>query len=208
MLANSHATILVGKASPSRGFCNSPALLRRRAEKLISEVEQTCLLDSHSWLAELMSQKNNPGINTEWPDSPHWSLSRRNGYFAVAAHPFDLVGVDIEQVSVASDLDVVAFGYFPANLYYRHIRLATDARPRHFAACWSALEAVAKLRSLPLENAGAEIDFAVLYQTWISDELILSVALEQDVPPQLKVLTNTLSPSILKRVSSPLTEYL
>jgi hypothetical protein len=191
------ATILIGKSAAPKGWGDMPTSLRRRAEKLLSDTERQCLLESHSQLASLLHANS---------DQANFSLSRRGGYFAVAVHASEKIGVDLEQVIAADDINAVASCYFPASLYATHRRLPVAQQRRHFTACWSALEAVAKLRSQPLEEAGASLDSAVLYQSWISCDIILSVALNQETPLQLTGIAECQSP--FTRVTSPLTEYL
>lgn len=191
------ATILIGKSDASNEWGGIPTAVRRRAEKRLSEGERNCFLDNHARLGSLMSGDGS---------RQNFSLSRRGGYFAVAVHPSERVGVDIEQVIHASDIATVASCYFPSSLYQAHRELPAASQHRHFAACWSALEAVAKLRSQPLEEAGAYLDFAVLYQGWIGDDMVISVALNRDASLQLTGVAECLPQ--LNRVSLPLTESL
>ena len=191
------ATIVIEKSATTSDWRDAPTYLRRRAEKLLSEAERNCLLESHSRLALLLRCGE---------DQTNFSLSRRGCYFAVAVHPFEKIGVDLEQVIDTDDIETVASCYFPASLYKTHRLLPAIQQPRHFAACWSALESVAKLRSQPLETAGASLDSAVLYQGWVGDDLILSVALDRETPLQVSGVTEY--PPLLTRVSSHLTECL
>lgn len=191
------ATILIGKSAARGDWSGTPTYLRRRAEKLLSETERNCLLESHSRLASLMRCEG---------DQPNFSLSRRGGYFAVGVHSFGKLGVDLEQVIDTDDIETVASCYFPAGLYHAYRQLPSAEQPRHFTACWSALEAVAKLRSQPLEEAGASLGSAVLYQGWIGDDMVLSVALDRETPLQLTGMAEY--PSQLTRISLLLTECL
>lgn len=183
------ATIVIEKSAAMGGGGEVSTRLRRRAEKMLSETDRNCLLESHARLDVLMrcagSQSN-------------FSLSRRGGYFAVAVHPSEKIGVDLEQVIDTDDIENVASCYFPVSLYKTHRLLPAAEQPRHFAACWSALEAVAKLRSQPLEDAGASLGSAVLYQGWVGDDMIVSVALDREMSLQLTGMIEY--PSQLTRV--------
>ena len=165
------ATVVFGRASLADDGSDLPTHLRRRAERVQSQTERNSLLQSHMHLALLL----------EGAGQVNYCLSRRAGYFAVAVCPDDKIGVDVEQVILTDDIDTVAACYFPAQLYQAYLKLPKIDRPRHFAAGWSALEAVAKLRAIPLEAAGENLISTVLYQCWIADDMVLSVALDHDL---------------------------
>jgi hypothetical protein len=174
------ATVVFGRAAMSDDGRDLPTQLRRRAERVLSQPERNALLQSHAQLALLLD--GDSGAN--------YSLSRRAGYFAVAVCPDGKIGVDVEQVIHTADIDTVASCYFPDKLYQSYLKLSKRDRPRQFAAGWSALEAVAKLRSIPLEDAGAVLVSAVLYRCWIADDMVLSVALDQEVELSLTSLAD------------------
>lgn len=172
------ATVVFGRAALSDDGGALPTHLRRRAERLLSQTERNALLHSHAQLLALL----------ECNEQAHYSLSRRAGYFAVAVCTEGKIGVDVEQVIQTDDIDMVAGCYFSAQLYQSYSKLPKIERPRHFAAGWSALEAVAKLRSIPLEEAGECLILPALYQCWIADDMVLSLALDQDVELNLTSL--------------------
>lgn len=167
------ATILVSRAAPFDNWNGASSSVRRRAEKIGNATLRHCLLESHAALAQLAAGMSTLGFS---------SLSRRGDYFAAAVHPAAKIGIDIEMLVSENDLDEIAAIYFPPVLREIRMRLTESEKPHHFAACWSALEAVAKLYSLPLEEAGASLFSPALYQGWIDNRLILSVALEQETP--------------------------
>jgi hypothetical protein len=173
------ATVVFGRAALSDDGRDLPTHLRRRAERMLLQPERNALLQSYAQLALLL----------DGDDQANYSLSRRAGYFAVAVCPEGKIGVDVEQVIQTDDIDTVASCYFPAKLYQSYIKLPEGQRPRQFAAGWSALEAVAKLRSIPLEDAGKNLISTLLYQCWIADDMVLSVALDQEVELNLTTLT-------------------
>jgi hypothetical protein len=172
------ATVVFGRATLSDDGRDLPTHLRRRAERVLSQPERNALLQSHAQLALLMDEDN----------QANYSLSRRAGYFAVAVCIDGKIGVDVEQVIQTDDIDTVASCYFPADLYQSYLALPKGERPRQFAAGWSVLESVAKLCSVPLEEARENLISTVLYQCWIADDMVLSVALDQDVELSLTSL--------------------
>jgi hypothetical protein len=135
-------------------------------------------LQSHAQLALLMAE--GPQAN--------YSLSRRAGYFVAGVYHCGKIGVDVEQVIQTDDIDAVAACYFSDRQYQSFLRLLEIDRPRYFASGWSALESVAKLRSVALEDAGAELASAVIYQCWIAGDMVVSVALDGDDQPNLTSL--------------------
>jgi hypothetical protein len=164
------ARVVFGRVSSLEDGGEPSTDLRRRAGRLGSQADRDALLQSHAQLALLMEDDRNA----------NYSLSRRAGYFAAGVYHCGKIGVDVEQVIQTDDIGAVAACYFSIDQYQTYLRLSEIDRPCHFAAGWSALEAVAKLRSIPLEEAGVELVTAVLYQCWIAADVVLSVALDQD----------------------------
>lgn len=163
--------MLFGCASVQEDGRNLSVQLRRRAERIGPAPERAGLLASHAQL-ELMLKRATPG-------ACH-SLSRRGAYYAVAVSDSAAVGVDIERVICSGDLADVAECYFPEGVRRYFNRLSVSQHPRFFASCWSALEAVSKLYSIPLEQAAYSLPEAVIYQCWVQEDMVLSVALGQD----------------------------
>lgn len=162
--------MLFGCASVQEDGRNLPVQLRRRAERIGSAPERAGLLASYRQL-ELMLKRASTG-------ACH-SLSRRGAYYAVAVSDSGAVGVDIERIICSGDLAAVAECYFPEGVRRYFNRLSVSEQPQFFASCWSALEAVSKLYSIPLEQAASSLPEAVIYQCRVQEDMVLSVALEQ-----------------------------
>jgi len=111
-----------------------------------------------------------------------FSVSRRNGYCAVATCPVYPIGVDVELIPPLPVFRTVLDGFFPAQARDAVLRAPRRSRPREFALWWCRMESSVKACGSGLDDAATCLAITRQQATAIGGELAVAVAAATSEP--------------------------
>ena len=145
---------------------------RQRTEFILCHRAIQCLA-AKSAGGRPVSYVRGPSGRPLLPSGPHLSVSRAGGFAAIGLCQAHALGVDL--ASLEAEVDVSSRNRYPG--LARRMRSAETCGKLSFLRSWTELEAIAKLRQIPMHRLLAEFepDPPVLC-TFSGQRLILTVA--------------------------------